>query len=287
MSTTKKLEEAERAIISMVQKKEDLQATAKKATYVQQLTAKIIDNLEVNITNLHIRYEDTTSIPGSIFSCGVTIERLSLTTTDEAWSARFVSRDLGQRKETAIHKLGTMENFGVYWNTSSCELGALDYNNWELQMLARIYTAMVGSASATTNNAGSLPKSPRSSAVDLTLPNVQEPMSYLLSPPNSFSMKVAHREVCTEAHPKLDVLMQSTTIPLTIQSDQYQQLKLITQEFHDMDRRKLLITHRPSGRPTQCPREWWYYAYSLVTGRNLDNNSTRVSLVMFHSICQD
>lgn len=278
MSTKKKLEEAERAIMSMVQKKEDLQSTAKKATYVQQLTAKIIDNLEVNITNLHIRYEDSTSIPGSIFSCGVTIESLCLTTTDEAWSARFVSRDLTKRKETAIHKLGTMENFGVYWNTSSYPLGTLDYRSWELHMLARIYTAMVASSSGDTTPASM--KSTRPASVDFSLPNVQEPMNYLLAPPNSFSMKVAHREVCTETNPKLDVLMESTTIPFTIQSDQYQQLKLVSQEFRDMDRRKLLITHRPRDRPDKCPREWWYYAYSLVRGRDLDNNRTRVSFIL-------
>jgi vacuolar protein sorting-associated protein 13A/C len=143
-SNNKKLDEAESSIMNIVQKKEDLQDTAKKATYVQQLTAKIIDNLEVSITNLHVRYEDTTSIPGSIFSCGFTIESLSLTTTDETWSSRFVSRDLSKRKETAIHKLGTMENFGVYWNSTSTPLVQMSYKEWEAHMLARIFRAIDG-----------------------------------------------------------------------------------------------------------------------------------------------
>lgn len=135
----KKLLEAENGIITMVQKKENIQDTAKKATYVQQLTAKIIDNLEVLITNLHVRYEDSTSIPGSVFSCGFTIEKLCLATTDETWTSRFVSRDINTRKETAIHKLGTMENFGVYWNKSSTQLGILRYDEWEAHMFARIF----------------------------------------------------------------------------------------------------------------------------------------------------
>jgi hypothetical protein len=45
-----------------------------------------------------------------------------------------------------------------------------------------------------------------------------------------------------------------------------------------MDRRRLLITHRPSVRPTAAPREWWLYAYRLITGKNLDNGRTRVSV---------
>ncbi len=111
-----------------------------------------------------------------------------------------------------------------------------------------------------------------------------EQMSYLLAPPNSFSMKVAHREVCTETQPKLDVLMDSTTIPFQIRSDQYQQLKLVSQEFRDMDRRRLLITHRPAVRPTAAPKEWWQYAYRLITGKNLDNGRTRVKTAVTANI---
>jgi vacuolar protein sorting-associated protein 13A/C len=145
-----KLQDVERSILNMIKKKEDLQDTAKKATYVQQLTAKIIDNLEVSLTNLHIRYEDCTSIPSATFSCGVTIETLALTTTDESWSSRFVTRDLSKRKETAIHKLGTMENFSVYWNTSSTPLEGLKYSEWESHMHARIFRSSTGETIACT-----------------------------------------------------------------------------------------------------------------------------------------
>ena len=122
------------------------------------------------------------------------------------------------------------------------------------------------------------PRSPSSKRY-VTSPTQAESMSYLLAPPNIFSMKVAHREICTETHPKLDVIMDSTLIPFAIQSGQYQQLKLVSQEFKDMDRRRLLITHRPQLRPTSAPREWWFYAYSLITGRNLNNGKGKVSIV--------
>lgn len=259
-SKQSKFEEAEREILRVIQKKEDLQATAKKATYVQQLTAKIIDNLEVTLTNLHIRYEDSTSIPGSVFSCGMTIESLSLATTDENWSSSFVNRDIAKRKETSINKLGTMENLGVYWNTSNEPLRNYSFHQWEAQMQARIFRA---------NNEPTEASSPRSPNSALELSAAPESMTYLLAPPNQFSMKVTHREVCTETQPKVDVKMRSTTIPFQIHADQYQQLNLVSREFRDIDRRKLLITHRPKARPTKAPREWWLYAFHLLTGKKL------------------
>ncbi|KAJ1434358.1 N-terminal region of Chorein, a TM vesicle-mediated sorter-domain-containing protein, partial [Ochromonadaceae sp. CCMP2298] len=98
----KRIQEAEQRIMAMV-RAEDIHAKAKKVTYIQQLTTKIIDNLEVVLTNVHIRYEDAVSIPRQIFSCGVTIESISLNTTDANWSPAFVSRG-ARLKETAIHK---------------------------------------------------------------------------------------------------------------------------------------------------------------------------------------
>jgi hypothetical protein len=139
-----KLKEVENAIMAMAKKKEAIQDTAMKASYIQQLTAKIIDNLEVSITNMHIRYEDSMSIPGRVLSCGMTIAELSLTTTDESWTAKFVSRSHHKRKETAIHKLGKMENFGVYWNTSSQSLLEMGHKEWEQNMLARIFRSIEG-----------------------------------------------------------------------------------------------------------------------------------------------
>ena len=36
-------------------------------TFIQQLTAKIVDNLEITLRNVHIRYEDSQSVPGKVY----------------------------------------------------------------------------------------------------------------------------------------------------------------------------------------------------------------------------
>jgi vacuolar protein sorting-associated protein 13A/C len=266
MSIMKKLEEAEKGILAMVQKKDDLQTTAKQATYVQQLTAKIIDNLEVTVTKLHIRYEDSTSIPGTVFSCGVTIDSLSLATTDEQGFVGFVNREIDKRKETAIHKLGTMENFAVYWNSTDSALGELAFKDWEGHMLARV------SASATTAQAAPT----KYNASDVVVENYAAESSFLVAPPNKFTMKIAHKEQCTEVKPKLDVVLGGSTIGLVVSAHQFHQLKVVSQVFTDLDRRKLLITHRPKKRPTESPREWWLYAYRLISGKAIHNGGDQV-----------
>ena len=52
------------------------------ASYIQHLIAKIIDNLEITITNIHIRYEDKLTIPGVIFSAGLTLDTMALSSTE-------------------------------------------------------------------------------------------------------------------------------------------------------------------------------------------------------------
>lgn len=90
-SRQKKMEKAERAIMAIIHNKS--YKRKKKASYMKQLTAKIMDNLEISITNLHIRYEDQDSIPGSIISCGLTIESISLQTTDDLWNPAYFNRE--------------------------------------------------------------------------------------------------------------------------------------------------------------------------------------------------
>jgi len=47
-------------------------------TFVEKLIANVIKNLEVNVTNIHVRFEDNVTNPKKPFSAGVTLHELSL-----------------------------------------------------------------------------------------------------------------------------------------------------------------------------------------------------------------
>lgn len=89
-----KLNEADRAF----QPNESEEA----ATYFQRLTAKIIDNLELKLQNVHLRYEDNVTIPETVFSIGLTLDSFTIVTTDANWyhtslhafTLRFISPTL-------------------------------------------------------------------------------------------------------------------------------------------------------------------------------------------------
>lgn len=53
----------------------------------------IIGNLELHITNVHVRYEDTTSNPGHSFCIGVMLQEISGHTANADWQRAFVSSD--------------------------------------------------------------------------------------------------------------------------------------------------------------------------------------------------
>ena len=58
-----RLKAAEDAVIAASQSPESIHEKTQKASYFQQLVAKIVDNIEVTLTNIHIRYEDNITIP--------------------------------------------------------------------------------------------------------------------------------------------------------------------------------------------------------------------------------
>ena len=55
----------------------------------------IIENLQVKISNVHIRYEDDISIPSQPLVCGFSLDSLSAQSYDENWIPKFVCREKG------------------------------------------------------------------------------------------------------------------------------------------------------------------------------------------------
>ncbi|KAJ3104766.1 hypothetical protein HK100_004002, partial [Physocladia obscura] len=91
------------------------------ASFITQLVTKIIDNLQLSIQNIHVRYEDRTL--GSItkpISFGITLSELSAFSTDEEWTAAFIHEEVG-----VIHKLCRLESLAVYFNNDDLTLGGL------------------------------------------------------------------------------------------------------------------------------------------------------------------
>lgn len=90
----------------------------KTQSFTESLVTAIIDNLQVSIKNIHMRYEDSISAPGHPFALGFTLKELSAVSTDENWRPTFVQSSSG-----TTHKLATLGSLAFYWNTDANLLG--------------------------------------------------------------------------------------------------------------------------------------------------------------------
>ncbi|EFJ34124.1 hypothetical protein SELMODRAFT_439148 [Selaginella moellendorffii] len=86
-----------------------------RQSLLSHLLAKVIDNIQVTIRNIHIRYVDKKDDPEGSFYFGVKLAGLSVGTTD----ARGAGNSAAKTKSGFVHKSVEINKLSVYWNSSS------------------------------------------------------------------------------------------------------------------------------------------------------------------------
>lgn len=86
--------------------------TQKTESFISSLVTRVIDNVQITVRNIHIRYEDKISNPLHPFSIGITLAELSAVSTDGNWEPTFV-----HNSSYGIHKLARLDSLSIYWNT--------------------------------------------------------------------------------------------------------------------------------------------------------------------------
>lgn len=96
----------------------------KSESFTSSLVTKIVDNLQITVRNIHVRYEDKLSNPEHPFAAGFTLSEFSAVSTDAEWNPTFI-----QNSAKGIHKLARLESLSLYWDTDSISLAGLeDFN---------------------------------------------------------------------------------------------------------------------------------------------------------------
>ncbi|CAD8058857.1 unnamed protein product [Paramecium sonneborni] len=111
----KKMEVLEKFKESIIQNINDKskQKDDKEDGYVKKLVLKIIDNLQLSISNIHIRFEDTIK---NEFAWGFSIKKIETFTCNSEWKKQYFDRNKEENKKVALQKLLILENIGAYWN---------------------------------------------------------------------------------------------------------------------------------------------------------------------------
>jgi len=81
-------------------------------TFTERLQMQILRNLELHISNIHVRYEDNFSKPEHPFAAGVTLNSIEIKTTDENWTPTYLKED-----KVHVNKLVSLVALAVYCNS--------------------------------------------------------------------------------------------------------------------------------------------------------------------------
>lgn len=222
----------------------------KNQSFTQSLVTKIVDNLQVTVKNIHIRYEDSISAPGHPFALGFTLEEFSAVSTDGQWKPTFI-----QDSSNVTHKLATLGALAVYWNTDSDLFGtgreaeSPDAEPMEHQEMVEKFRSMVGKANAATSH-----------------------HQFILRPVSG-QAKIELDKSGDIHVPKFKANLLFEEIGLVLDDDQYRDALMMVDLFHYFIRHQEYKGLQPKGvRPKEDPRAWFRFAGNAVLGKIHERN---------------
>jgi vacuolar protein sorting-associated protein 13A/C len=224
----------------------------KNQSFTDSLVTKIVDNLQITVKNIHVRYEDSISAPGHPFALGLTLEEFSAISTDGEWKPTYIQDSSGP-----THKLGTLGALAVYWNTDTGLLG--------------------------TGREAEVPGSPIVATHDEMMKRFNRMIVRGEDPENSnhqFILKPVSGQAKIEIdksgksdRPHIKAGLIFDEIGLVLDDDQYRDALMMVDLFHYFIRHQEYKKLQPKGvTPKEDPRAWFKFAADAVLSKIHDRN---------------
>ncbi|KAM4675969.1 intermembrane lipid transfer protein VPS13C [Discoglossus pictus] len=212
--------------------KKDKPKEDKKDTFLEKLATQVIKNLQVKITNIHIRYEDDITDPTIPVSVGVTLGELSLQTSNEAWTPCILNE-----AAKIIYKLVRLDCFSTYWNVNS----KMYYHMSREQTLSALKGGVISS--------------------------IKKPEDYqYIFKPVSASAKLyinPHAELELRT-PKIDWNMEIQHVAIELTKPQYLSMIDLLESVDYMVRNVPYRKYRPEVPLHEDIKQWWNYAIKSI-----------------------
>ena len=195
-----------------------------------RLLGKIVDNLVVNISNLHVRIEDPNQWSGRSFAFGFSLRKFTSTTCDAHGQPVFVDRF--ESSGGALHRRVTCTDLALYLDSDAPQLSVGDLTDARRDMEY------------------------------LEFEDSSPQHDYLLSP-CSPAVMVTKNDQPSLAVPRWALAVNLGGIHVRFTRQQFQDAMgtLLAMERHLMSMRP---NPRPAARPSRHPRAWWRYAIARV-----------------------
>lgn len=223
----------------------------KSQSFTESLVTKIVDNLQVTVKNIHVRYEDSISAPGHPFALGITLEEFSAVSTDGEWKPTFI-----QNSSETTHKLAKLGALAVYWNTDTKLLGSGrevpndDADELSHDEMMEKFKGMIGKGDneVTANH------------------------QFILKPVSG-QAKIELDKTGAVHVPKFKANLLFDEIGVVLDDDQYRDALMMVDLFHYFIRHQEYKKLQPKGvSPKEDPRAWFKFAGDAVLGKIHERN---------------
>jgi vacuolar protein sorting-associated protein 13A/C len=218
----------------------------KNQTFTASLVTAIVDNVQVTIKNIHIRYEDSISDPGHPFAAGLTLEGFDAVSTDDSWRPTFI-----QSTSNTSHKLASLKSLAVYWDTDTKLLGT-------------------GKGSQTGVDHDEFLEKFRGLIVKGDSPAIAE-HQFILKPVTGRAGLEIDKSGKPD-HPKLKAKLLFDELGFIIDDDQYRDALMLVDLFHYFIRHLEYKKYQPKSKPSEDPQAWLKFAGQAVLEKIHDRN---------------
>ncbi|QKX55761.1 uncharacterized protein TRUGW13939_02859 [Talaromyces rugulosus] len=215
-------------------------------SFTESFMTAIVDNLQISIKNVHVRYEDSIASPGHPFAVGITLKELSAVSTDSAWRPTFIQSTSGN-----THKLAVLGALAVYWNTdtelmgtgSGADFGAQAQGIEHGELMSRL-----------------------KQGIDL-----DENNQYILRPVSGRAGLEMDKTGKLD-RPRMKTRLLFNELGFVLDSDQYRDTLMLVDLFHYFLRHQEYKKLQPSTTPKEDPRAWFRFAGNAILSKIHDRN---------------
>ncbi|EXJ82284.1 hypothetical protein A1O3_06097 [Capronia epimyces CBS 606.96] len=218
----------------------------KNQSFTQSLATAIVDNLQVSIKNVHIRYEDSIATPGHPFAVGLTLKEMSAVSTDSEWRPTFIQSSSG-----TTHKLAVLNSLALYWNSDADLFG----------------TGKGGQVGADAQEID------KDELIQKFKDGIEDTgnSQYLLKPVSGRAGIEMDKSGKID-RPKIKARLLFQELGFILDEDQYRDALMLVDLMHYFVRHHEFKKDQPEASPKEDPRAWLKFAGSSVLNRIHDRN---------------
>ena len=239
-----KLENAE--LLKQRNPESSLEEQQKSQSFTESMTTAIVDNLQIAIKNIHVRYEDAISTTDHPFALGLTIKELSAVSTDKDWKPSFIQSSSG-----TTNKLATLGELAFYWNTDAklfgtgkgVDVGAEAQKSEHGDMITMFREALESG----------------------------EPQQYMLKPVSGRAAVEIDKTGKLD-RPKIRARLLFQELGFVLDEEQYRDALMMIDLFHYFVRHQEYKKWQPAKSPKEDPKAWLRFAFTAVHSKIQDRN---------------